>query len=481
MKSIAKLLLLAMLLTLASCGGEAGEDAITDMISDDTTEILPTGPQLNIGSETYDGQKFTILTTLHNEWEHVVEEATGEIVNDAIYNRNMNVESLLNIDIEYIVSAGNWGDRNAYCALIRSDVMSDSKAYDLITGVTVCVMPLTLERMFLHADELEYVNIENPWWVSGMMEDIALDGKLYGLLGDACVNLYTDLAVFYFNKTLLDEYQLENPYDLVRSGSWTIDKLSEMVQNISHDLNGDSELTAEDDQFGMMGFSTVNRSLMTGAEIQTIPIVDGMPTVVDLSERFVSMYDKLYKLCAENNGYITVEGDYTKNSAHFANGQTLFIDNWLRAVNLFRDMEDDFGIIPFPKLDADQQEYHTQIGTSTSMLFVPITAKDAALTSKVAEAMSYYGWKDVVPAYYEVALKEKYTRDEDVKEMLDIIRNSAQMSFTFAYSTMFSQWPNQLTEFSNKSVSNSIASIYDSYKPQWEATLDMIVETYKNQ
>lgn len=480
MKHTAKILLFSMLLTLAACG-ETGEAGNTDVVSDDTTEIQPHGPQLEVGSETYDGQKFTILTTKHNEWEHVVEEATGEIVNDAIYNRNLAVETLLDIDIEYIVSLGNWDERNEYCTLIRSDVMSDTKAYDLITGVTVCVMPLTLERMFLHADELEYVNIENPWWVSGMMEDIALDGKLYGLLGDACVNLYTDLAVFYFNKTLLDEYQLENPYDLVRSGSWTIDKLSEMVQNVSHDLNGDSELTAEDDQFGMMGFKTVNRSLMTGAEIQTIPIVDGMPTVVDLSERFVSLYDKLYKLCVENDGYITVPGDYTKNSTHFANGQTLFIDNWLRAVDLFRDMEDDFGIIPFPKLDAEQQEYHTQIGTSTSMLFVPITAKDAALTSKVAEAMSYYGWKDVVPAYYEVALKEKYTRDEDVKEMLDIIRNSAHMSFTFAYSTMFTPFPNVITEFSNKSVNSSIASIYDSNKPQWEATLEMIVDTYKNQ
>jgi len=168
------------------------------------------------------------------------------------------------------------------------------------------------------------------------------------------------------------------------------------------------------------------------------------------------------------------------NSKIFVNGRALFINNWLRAADMFRDMSDDFGIIPYPKLNEEQPEYHTQIGTSTSALFVPITVKDAELTSKVAEAMSYYSREYVVPAYYDVALKEKYTRDEDVKEMLEIIRDSAQMNFTFAYSTMFSSFPNTLTEFSSKNLSSSIASVYESKKPVWESTLEGIIEIIEN-
>ena len=475
MKRVIIFLMALMLAAIPACGSTAPQIEHTTAW---TTEETPlTGPQLILGNETYNGQKFTILTTKHNEWEHVVEEATGEVVNDAIYERNLSVETLLDIDIEYTVTLGNWSERNDYCNLIRSDVLSGTKAYDLITGVTVCVMPMALEGVFLNALDLEYVNTENPWWVSGMIDDIALNGKLYALFGDACINLYTDLAVFYFNKALLNDYGLENPYEIVRDGNWTIDKLSEMVKDTSRDLDGNGILEAESDQFGMAGFTTVNRALITGCEVEIIPIIDGRPTVADLSDRFIALYDKLYKLCVENDSYITVSGDYTKNSAQFVSGKALFIDNWLRAADLFRNMEDNFGIIPYPKFDTAQKSYHTQIGTSTSALFVPITVKDSVLTSKVAEAMSYYGWMNVVPAYYDVALKEKYTRDEDVTEMLEIIRSSAQMNFTFAYSTMFDPLPNIMTEFPNKSANKSIASTYESNRQKWEATLDTILET----
>ncbi len=471
-------LMIALMVSILTACGTTEND--TSHKPTDPAETLIADPQLDVGTKTYNGAEFTILTTKHNEWEHAVKEPTSEIVSDAVYNRNLAVETLLNIDIEYRVELGNWDERNEYCNLIRSDVMANDQAYDLITGVTVCMMPMTLEKIFLSTDELEYVNIDNPWWVNNMMEDIGLHGKLYGLLGDACLNLYTDLAVFYFNANLLAEYKLENPYEIVRAGNWTVDKLSEMVQAVSLDIDGNGKIEANSDRFGMMGFTTVNRSFITGAEIQIIPIVDGEPIVADLSERLISLYEKLYRLCVESDSYLTILGDYTKNATHFLNGQVLFIDNWLRAMDMFREMEDDFGIIPYPKFEAVQQSYHTQIGTSTSMLFVTITAKNAELSSKVEESLSYYGWKDVVPAYYEVALKEKYARDPDVQEMLDIIRSSAQMNFTFAYSTMFSPYPNLLTEFRDKSENDNITSIYTSNKAQWETQLNKIIETLAN-
>jgi ABC-type glycerol-3-phosphate transport system substrate-binding protein len=36
-----------------------------------------------------------------------------------------------------------------------------------------------------------------------------------------------------FSKDLLREYGLENPYDIVKSGKWTWDKLSEMAKQVS--------------------------------------------------------------------------------------------------------------------------------------------------------------------------------------------------------------------------------------------------------
>ena len=155
--------------------------------------------------------------------------------------------------------------------------------------------------------------------------------------------------------------------------------------------------------------------------------------------------------------------------------------DFLYDTEYLRDMENDFGIIPIPKADEAQKDYHTQIGTSTSMFFIPKTTTDADLTSKVCEALSFYSSKLVGPTYYKVALKDKYTRDETVQEMLAIICTSAQMDFTFAYSTLFDPFPNTIVENRPANpINGNLASFYASKSKPWQATIDKIVEAYAN-
>ena len=153
------------------------------------------------------------------------------------------------------------------------------------------------------------------------------------------------------------------------------------------------------------------------------------------------------------------------------------MDAFLKYADNMRNMTSDFGILPYPKADNTQEKYHTQIGTSTSTFFVPITAKDRDMTAMVCEALSYYSMKDVTPNYYEVALKEKYTRDEDVKSILEIVRDGAQMDFTFAYSTLFEPFTNCLTEF-RASPDVNITTYYAKNQSSWQTTLEKITEKY---
>jgi len=83
------------------------------------------------------------------------------------------------------------------------------------------------------------------------------------------------------------------------------------------------------------------------------------------------------------------------------------------AINL-RDMEDDFKIIPIPKLDENQQNYNSRIHDSLTIYGMPITAigqEDAV--SATLEAMASESYRLVTLAYYESALKVKFTRDSD--------------------------------------------------------------------
>ena len=111
------------------------------------------------------------------------------------------------------------------------------------------------------------------------------------------------------------------------------------------------------------------------------------------------------------------------------------------------------------------------------MLFVPVTTNDIDLTSKVMEALSYYTNQMVVPKYYEVALKDKYARDGDIAEMLDIIRDGASFDFLFVYGTSLQNAPNSHFRFYDTNTSD-IASSFASNETAFLTSLEEMSEKY---
>ncbi len=482
-KRILCTLLAALLLSMTSCGGSESTETTADNTDTTTVETTPAETELTLafGSEDNGGIDFTMLTTEHAMYEYVVDELTGEIVNDAVYSRNQAVEELLGLNLSFIVEPGHWGAKDTFNGLIKNSVMAGDSAYDLVNGVTVCVIPAATDGIFLNAADLAFVDFANPWWVQGMMKNLAIGGKLFGFIGDASLSLYKDLSVVYFNKNLLDSYGLENPYDLVKDGSWTIDAMFGMVEGVSMDLDGDGKMQKDNDQFGYIAHYVPQRAFQTATEMKVFEFDEnGNPSVTTLAERDVNTYDKLNNWLMNRNLIYAVDvSDHKELSVIFENGRALFMLDFLYDTEYLRDMNDDFGIVPMPKANEEQQSYHTQIGTSTSMFFVPKTTANPDLTSKVCEALSFYSSGDVVPAYYEVALKDKYTRDEAVQEMLEIICQSAQMDFTYAYSTTFVDFPNTIVECrEGNSVNGNLASYFASKTPAWQGTVDKIMEAY---
>ena len=482
-KITAMTLLLAMALSVASCGGGNGDtnNDTTTSAGGDTTTAAPedTSPKLELPDKNFGGTEFTILSSDLNSYEYDAEEQTGDIVEDAVYKRNSKVEELLGVDFNIISQPGDWPARDTFNGLIKNSVLAGDGEYDLISGVAVIVMQLSTEGYFVNANNLKYIDFDNPWWVQGMNDNLAIDGKLYGFIGDASLSLYKDLSVLYFNKKILNDYNLENPYQYVYDDNWNIDTFGGMLKGVSSDLNSDGKLKWGEDMVGFMTNSVPNRAFMTATEITFLNYDNGSPSFGELSERSVNVFEKLYKVFKENDNVLNNPKDeYDIATQYFTEDKALFMDAFLKYADNMRNMTSDFGIVPYPKADSTQEKYHTQIGTSTSTFFVPITAKDKDMTAMVCEALSYYSMQDVTPTYYEVALKEKYTRDDDVKNMLEIIRDGAQMDFGFAYSTLFDPSPNVLTEFRSSYVIDNITTYYAKYQQKWQATLEDIVEKY---
>jgi len=134
-KAITLLLVLAMLLPLASCasGGETSETTADTVAAVTETETEETDYTANIPEGTdYKGTTFTVLTyplegdLVWNDNDWTAKELTGEVINDAAYQRIVDVEELLNVDITDAQLTG----RDDMSTLTKS-VQAGDNAYQL--------------------------------------------------------------------------------------------------------------------------------------------------------------------------------------------------------------------------------------------------------------------------------------------------------------------------------------------------------------
>jgi hypothetical protein len=134
-----------------------------------------------------------------------------------------------------------------------------------------------------------------------------------------------------------------------------------------------------------------------------------------------------------------------------------------------RDMEDSFGMIPFPKFDEAQENYYTNTTYRTSWLTMPKTQKDPERAGVIVDALSYESFHDILPIYYDVTVSQKGLRNDDSIEMLDIIRASRGIEFSVALGPC-KNFYNQLITIT-KTEDNTLSSYAASEKPAVEQAM----------
>ncbi|MBE6709996.1 MAG: hypothetical protein E7579_02645 [Ruminococcaceae bacterium] len=487
-------LLLALLLapSIVSCGGgeepAAADSANAANPSETPAEETPAETEppsdeeiLGFASEDNGGATFTILTNSTKTYEFNVEEMTGDVVTDAVFEKDRKVEEYLGIDLDIVLEDGNWPAKDTFNAKITQAVTAGDAAYDLVNNTIVCVMPISSTGCFIDGKSLEYTNFDNPWWVADMYSRFSVAGKLYGFLGDASLSLYKDMTVTFFNKNIWEEQKPDvDLYELVRSNQWTLDTFIAQCSDMAIDLNGDGTFT-EDDRLTFIGEYVPNGTWQTSLDLKVVELAeDGTPVFLGLTEKFATAYEKMRSFHQSPGAlsYSSIDDQSFKSMNYFAQGNAATMCNFLYSTEYLRDMEADYGILPMPKYDETQEKYISQLGTSTSALFVPLTTKNLDLTSKVMETLAYYSYSYVSPKYYEVALKTKYASDEDMHEMLDIIRQGATFDFVFAYGTSLTNTPNSHFRFYNAG-GEDIASAFAALKKPFEKSIEVMFRKYQ--
>ena len=478
MKRFALLLAGLMLLpTLAGCSDQAAE---TDNTAVDTTAVETEPAETEIPDDLpdmdYGGADYRIYTRnccpTHASGVYMPEQ-TGDVVSDAVYARNLAIEERFNVvfsepflapdaeatDLNNAVQAG---DDMCEVAIWHYKHLGDSAAAGYLADIS----------------EAGYIGFEKPWWYQKVNDAYSIGGRAYVIVGMYDLDNYYDNVCIYFNKDLMvDLTGDDDMYSVVKEGKWTVDKLKEIASIATVDLDGDGNMDPTKDQFGYgqaSGFGFIYQFAWN--QPVTTRDADGYPVDSINTERMVTMTETFKALCESD--YTIVDEANTGGTA-FKEGRELFQMDSLKASSAgYRDMEQDFGILPVPKLDETQSEHYTHATAHTSAVGIPVvkTKEGMEYSSLILEAMAAEGYKQIRPVVYDVALKSKYTRDEASYEMIDIVVQGRTADFAEIYD----KWGFTYTlDFIARGTVKEWASYYASQNKTQSKNIGDVVELFK--
>lgn len=376
----------------------------------------------------YGGQTFSILVPTH-QLPTFKTELTGDVVNDAVFERNTTVEEKLNISLNVVDTPGLWDDRDAYMNTVRNSVLASDDAYQLIAGYAAYITSLTADGVFTNWNDVPDIDFTQTWWNSDIVEEMNINDRLYFVTGDLSVSLLDYLYCMFFNKQLYKDFGLEDPYEIVNEGRWTLDTMNSYIAN-SIDVNGDGKMDGND-LYGYISDFTNSVSAYVASFDEKITVKDasGVPILANDSETYVDKFNALYSTLRENpHVMLYAEADNAIRLSAFKEGRAILMGEMLGESAKLRDSETEFGIIPYPKYDEQQTDYYTTAWDGYMLFSVPKTA-DVKTAGPIIENLAAHSFTIVTPAFYEKALKGKYARDNESSAMIDIIRNGATFNF----------------------------------------------------
>ena len=369
------------------------------------------------------------------------EDLTGETINDAVYDQMLKTKELYNIEIQV---------RDVSGQLVAASVAAQDNAYQVVLGGTNNFASMyILQNLVQNLFRFEQMDFSRPWWNQNCVNELTLNNKLYMATGDfACERGITYTHSFFFNKVLADNLQINDAllsacgessiYEAVRNGKWTIDVLETIIEGTYQDLDGDGDSVKDfDDLYGLGQSIPVSGVYRTAFDCLIMARdADGWPVENINTDKFNAIVPRIYSLCFENPNVI--EGEHAEEGKlgdTFVEGRLLLYSGFLMDVSKLREMEDEFGVLPFPKYDEQQTRYYTTVRGDNYFLGIPVTVGEADydFVGRVTETLAFYGFDEVRPAVYEDTLKGKMTRDADSVEMLDILVDGIVVEFAFAH------------------------------------------------
>ncbi len=430
------LLILATLAALLSaCGTDQPVTADTTVAPIDTAqpsdsasaetepgETTYPGPVIE---EDYSGKTLRVLTNEKNTDfpfnEVVYDDEAGDIINDAIFKRNAQITEKYGVTIEATEVSTGTGMKT-----FTNAINAGNDDFHFAT-IRICDIMSAAQQGFL-ADvaELPYLDLDAPWYYQNMRRQLSIGEREYLLIGYFNMRVFETLSYMAYNKPMVEKFSLPDLNRMALDGKWTIEKMYELSKQVTVDVDQDGKLTGYD-QMGIISHSGYILTFFVGMGGSFVEKdADDLPIYVGLSEKnnniLTTITDFLYDQSASIHGLV----EATRFDVNpFALNQQLFAPMLVYGMRSLADQGVDYGIIPFPKADEQQENYvsptHSKLGTAVG---IPNNNSEIDFTAAMVAELMHHSYEIIYPAHIERAMELRYSPDEDSTEMLKLLFSS---------------------------------------------------------
>ncbi len=474
MKAKAQRILSALLAALMLAGtmtacATADDPADTDAAAQTTAATEEdTGLRDNLPDDLdFEGEEIVFISRDRKGWydrEIWVEKVMGEPINDAVYERNKMVEKRLNVTITDIP------DKDEPCEEVEIAVNAGTHEYDVMAAACFVTLGQTPRGVFANLRDSAYLDFDQPWWSDGLNDATLYKGTQYVLTGSMLLSIYRFAYATVFNQKLFDDVGQTYLYEYVDNGTWTLDKQISLIPQFHRD-NGNAVQDEEGDVYGYIStqhisvdpyWSCCEVDILKRNENDDFEIVFNSGKLHEVAEKVLELYygtDSASYILSTYGADEHMEGAVDMFAAGSGAMATIRVMGLERET--VRNMKDKFGIVPMPKFDETQKEYHTMLHDRFTVVAVPTTAQGERLDmiSAVLEALSFAGYQVVKPVYYEETLRTKIVHDPQSSLMMELIINSLTTDSGIFYTDALGGFQNKFRDII-LSKNNTVTSGY---------------------
>ena len=443
--------------------GTGNSDVAGNNQEEASTDLLATIPSANYGGKDF-------IISMQRGSEVIAEELTGETGNDTIYQWLQKINSIYGVNVKGQIPTGDFwqAQSNEASSGNVKTALYGHNAYDIYRAVNA--------GLYKNWNSMgEMIDLSAERWDQIVNGGLTWNGVLYGLTGDLGYSKLQGAMATYCNVELLDEigYTTDDLYKMVEDKEWTFDFFQSIVKDYYIDTDYDGKKSAGD-TYGFVSTSGNAHDIWLeqfGIAITKVnEVTDKIEPTLSTLEN-VNVIDMVWSFLHENQGVYSAQGwaaSYTvigPEDAFFSDRRAVMITTRLSYAKQFSEDlgTDAFGILPAPLLNEDQDDYYTKLFDGYTIWGVSknILDSDVDFIAHITDALCAESSQTVYPKFYDILLKQRYSKDPATAKMVDIVMKNVNIDATFMFSSLLSNYPRIARNLLSVNTAPDLKGAYD--------------------